>query len=99
MYVPKLQYVETVPGKALSNVTMVIPVPEMDAIHVCTKTSVCGNGVREGSEQCDDGNTNSGDGCDSSCNVESGYICSGERPDVCRNTQTCGKGISDRSEE
>lgn len=30
----------------------------------------CGNGVIEGSEQCDDGNTEPGDGCDSRCAVE-----------------------------
>ena len=30
---------------------------------------ICGNGVREGTEQCDDGNTNSGDGC-SLCKIE-----------------------------
>src|SRR5688572_24359697 len=28
---------------------------------------VCGNGVTEGSEECDDGNTSSGDGCSSTC--------------------------------
>jgi len=31
---------------------------------------VCGNGVREGTEQCDDGNTLNLDGCDSSCHFE-----------------------------
>lgn len=30
----------------------------------------CGNGVIESGEQCDDGNTNSGDGCSSSCQTE-----------------------------
>jgi cysteine-rich repeat protein len=30
----------------------------------------CGNGTREGSEQCDDGNTRSGDGCSSDCKSE-----------------------------
>jgi len=32
--------------------------------------SVCGNGIVEDPEQCDDGNTRSGDGCDSNCNFE-----------------------------
>jgi cysteine-rich repeat protein len=32
--------------------------------------AVCGNGVREGTEQCDDGNTVNLDGCDSTCNFE-----------------------------
>jgi 3-phytase len=30
----------------------------------------CGNGVTEGSEECDDGNTDSGDGCSSDCKTE-----------------------------
>ena len=41
----------------------------------CTLT--WGNGVRDGSENWDDGNTSSGDGCSSSCVVESGYTWSG----------------------
>ena len=32
----------------------------------------CGNGLIEGSEECDDGNTSSNDGCDSSCVTEFG---------------------------
>ena len=31
----------------------------------------CGNGVVEGEEQCDDGNTDAGDGCSSVCKVPS----------------------------
>jgi cysteine-rich repeat protein len=31
---------------------------------------VCGNGIVEGSEECDDGNTSSGDGCADDCTVE-----------------------------
>jgi len=31
---------------------------------------VCGNGVFEGTEQCDDGNTISGDGCSDTCQIE-----------------------------
>ena len=34
--------------------------------------AVCGNGVREGAEECDDGNTTSGDGCSSTCTLEAG---------------------------
>ena len=33
----------------------------------CGSGPVCGNGVREGSEQCDDGNLVSGDGCTATC--------------------------------
>ncbi len=34
-------------------------------------TQICGNGTPEGTEQCDDGNTISGDGCSSVCTEES----------------------------
>ena len=38
---------------------------------ICDPTT-CGNGVVAGLEECDDGGTTSGDGCDASCNLESG---------------------------
>jgi cysteine-rich repeat protein len=41
------------------------------------QTNPCGNGTRQGSEQCDDQNTNSGDGCSNTCSVETGFTCSG----------------------
>ena len=39
---------------------------------VCTTNTgaVCGNGIREAGEQCDDGNTTSLDGCSSTCQFE-----------------------------
>jgi len=37
----------------------------------CSASADCGNGVVEGSEQCDDGNTTGGDGCSGSCQWES----------------------------
>ena len=41
----------------------------------------CGDGLRAGSEKCDDGNTSSGDGCSSDCSsVEAGFVCSGGSP-------------------
>ena len=36
----------------------------------CSAVSVCGNGIPEAPEQCDDGNTNNGDGCSSTCQNE-----------------------------
>ena len=36
---------------------------------------VCGDGQLDIGEMCDDGNANGGDGCSSSCQVESGYAC------------------------
>jgi hypothetical protein len=35
---------------------------------------------------CDDGNTVSGDGCSSDCQIEPDYVCNGgnyKRPDIC----------------
>lgn len=32
--------------------------------------AVCGNGMRETNERCDDGNTDSGDGCSATCEIE-----------------------------
>ncbi|MEO1273084.1 MAG: DUF4215 domain-containing protein, partial [Myxococcota bacterium] len=42
--------------------------------------SVCGNGVLEASEGCDDGNFREGDGCDATCLVEAGSACNGTLP-------------------
>ncbi|MBN2525428.1 MAG: DUF4215 domain-containing protein [Deltaproteobacteria bacterium] len=57
-----------------------------------TENGLCGNGiidkypdnVQAKQEQCDDGNTESGDGCDGSCQVES---------------PLCGNGIIDKGED
>ena len=35
----------------------------------------CGNGLKERGENCDDGNAQSQDGCDSRCWIEQGYHC------------------------
>src|SRR5215510_14323154 len=40
-------------------------------------SAACGGGTLDGSETCDDGNTNGGDGCNATCQVEAGYICTG----------------------
>ena len=37
----------------------------------------CGDGVKAGAEQCDDGNTKDGDGCSGQCKAESGCIDTG----------------------
>jgi cysteine-rich repeat protein len=36
---------------------------------------ICGNGLLEAHESCDDGNVNTGDGCTSDCLTEYGYTC------------------------
>ncbi|MBP9850264.1 MAG: VCBS repeat-containing protein [Candidatus Peribacteraceae bacterium] len=48
---------------------------------VCSTT--CGNGVKEGMERCDDGNTASSDGCSSVCREETGYACNDASPSQC----------------
>jgi cysteine-rich repeat protein len=42
----------------------------------------CGNGFLDGSEECDDGDRFSGDGCSAICRVETGWQCTGQ-PSVC----------------
>ena len=53
----------------------------------------CGDGVVSNNpnagEQCDDGNLIDGDGCNSSCQIETGYSCSGS-PSVCTITPPNG---------
>ena len=50
----------------------------------------CGDGVLTSSNsECDDSNSDSGDGCSNQCIVEPNYICSQE-PSVCT---LCGDGV------
>ena len=44
--------------------------------------ALCGSGVLDPGEHCDDGNTTGGDGCDAGCNVDPCFTCSGE-PSAC----------------
>jgi cysteine-rich repeat protein len=49
---------------------------------------ICGDGAIEaGIETCDDGNTVLGDGCSDLCQVETGFVCTGN-PSVCASVQT-----------
>lgn len=48
--------------------------------------ALCGNGMLDAFETCDDGNIVSGDGCSSVCQTEQTYSCSGE-PSTCA---SCG---------
>jgi cysteine-rich repeat protein len=45
--------------------------------------TLCGDGVKEGTEACDDADRQSGDGCSATCTVESGFTCTGSTPSVC----------------
>ena len=44
--------------------------------------STCGNGMMNANEGCDDSNTNNGDGCSASCQIEDEWKCTGF-PSVC----------------
>lgn len=46
---------------------------------------ICGNGLVQSGEQCDDGNMSDGDGCSASCTVEPGFGCDNDpgEPSVC----------------
>lgn len=48
-----------------------------------TNPIICGDGLIRGSETCDDGNTDNGDGCSSICTVQPGYTCNTASPNVC----------------
>ncbi|MBU0907842.1 MAG: VWA domain-containing protein [Nanoarchaeota archaeon] len=66
-----------------------------DAI-VVQSSAVCGDGEIDAPEQCDDGDTQSGDGCSGSCLIETGWHCHGE-PSTC--SEICGDGLIVGDEE
>jgi cysteine-rich repeat protein len=47
----------------------------MAAFSVPPIIRICGNGIRTSDEECDDFGLVDGDGCDSSCRIELGYMC------------------------
>ena len=55
-----------------------------------TQPVVCGDGVLASVEACDDGNTNSGDGCSADCSVELNYVCSRPPGQPCILNVVCG---------
>ena len=78
-----------------------------------TNTPRCGDGIRQGSEQCDDGNTVNGDGCDNNCTFtacgngvktageqcDDGNHTDGDGCDSNCTTTACGNGIVTPPEE
>ncbi len=73
-----------------SDITITQPVDPKKEI-----PQVCGDGALSGDEVCDDGNTESGDGCSESCDeVEAGYRCA--RPGFA--CWVCGNGIFEKGE-
>ena len=63
--------------------------PDTCEAGVCVGQVTCGDGiVQVACEECDDGATLSGDGCDDTCSVEPCYQCGGE-PSVCAPPNGC----------
>ena len=62
----------------------------MHGIQPTVCLSTCGDGKKASNEQCDDGNTNNGDGCSSTCTTEFGFTCTGTQPSSC--STSCGDG-------
>jgi cysteine-rich repeat protein len=91
------EFVMTLTGSCGNNV--VEPGEDCDGTAGCDATcklpTVCGNGAKQGTEACDDGNTTDGDGCSATCTVEVGYTCTGTTPSVC--TSPCGNGTVETS--
>ena len=56
---------------------------------LCGQGEFCGDGVLMEGELCDDGNSEGGDGCTESCEVETGWNCDGQ-PSECE--PICGDG-------
>ena len=57
----------------------------MMSASICSK--LCGNGIFEDSEECDDGNSEKGDGCHD-CLIEDNFLCDKSSPSIClSNTQ------------
>ncbi|MCA9615435.1 MAG: DUF4215 domain-containing protein, partial [Myxococcales bacterium] len=52
---------------------------------------VCGDGIVDEAEECDDGDTDSMDGCSSTCTVEDEFACDDAEPSVCNRIE-CGDG-------
>jgi cysteine-rich repeat protein len=50
-------------------------------------SAICGDGKVDQGEDCDDNNTTPGDGCSTTCTIESGYTCDkSQTPSVCTPT-------------
>jgi cysteine-rich repeat protein len=81
-------FVITVTDAKDPQVVPIVPTPTVDVSDIdCTH---CGDGLPDLGEECDDGNLVDGDGCSSTCMVETGWDCAGFPP-VC--TENCGDGL------
>ncbi len=58
----------------------------------------CGDGRKYSPEGCDDGGTTSGNGCSSTCSVETGWSCTGGEGAISTCSVVCGDGLLRASE-
>src|SRR5262249_11896292 len=67
----------------------------IDGYQLHVSGQICGNSAIEGNEQCDDGNINNGDGCDSLCKTEP--VCGDSvlinPPEQCDDGKHCDDGV------
>jgi fibro-slime domain-containing protein len=76
---------QDVPITGLTDAPVQVPVDTTPIIR-------CGNAALDPGEECDDGNQRSGDGCDGTCTIETGFVC----PTVgqpCISKLVCGDGV------
>lgn len=59
---------------------------------------LCGNGLPNPGETCDDTNSATGDGC-SNCLEEAGWTCTGFGPGLCSQNSVCGNGLIETTPE
>ncbi len=93
--VKRVMIITRTPMMDVQNAVLILDGPVYDSL-VCAMTVVrhslhslrLGDGILEGIETCDDNNTQSFDGCSSSCQIEASYNCTGT-PSRC---WRCGDG-------
>jgi len=78
-------------GNLCPVIGVVSTLPDTSGNGIPNHLQVCGDGYKIAAEACDDGNLVDGDGCSSSCTIETGYECTGTPLSVC--TVLCGDGI------
>ncbi len=74
----------------VTDVTNGLDFPRVDCAEALAYAQLlrCGNGALDPTEECDDEDTESGDGCDSTCLIETCWNCAGE-PSVCTPIPAC----------
>ena len=75
-------------GAGARTVTISVSPDGETSVDVCV--TGCGDGAVGDAEGCDDANALDGDGCGSTCEVETGFVCSGV-PSLC--APICGDGL------